>query len=226
MNQALGNVGKTVTYTDPIEGNPTDQPDSLRELVADMNAGKVDSLFILGGNPVYSAPVDLDFASALKKVAWRGYLGLYSDETAAQCVWHVPEAHYLESWGDVRAFDGTVSFVQPLIAPLYGGKSALEVLATLAGNPGVLAYDTVRLYWRDKLTTPSFEIAWAKALHDGVVPNTALPAINVTAKTPAAASAAGRRRVSRSSSVPTRRFGMDRSPTMAGCKNCPNRRTK
>src|ERR1700680_1082344 len=186
MNQALGNAGKTVTYTDPIEGNPTDQPDSLRELVTDMNAGKVDSLFIFGGNPVYSAPVDLDFASALKKVAWRGYLGLHPDETAVQCLWHVPEAHYLESWGDVRAFDGTVSFVQPLIAPLYGGKSALEVLATLAGNPGVLAYDTVRLYWKDKLTTPSFEIAWAKALNDGVVPNTALPAINLTAKAPAA----------------------------------------
>jgi len=186
MNQALGNAGKTVTYTDPIEGTPTDQPDSLKELVADMNAGKVDSLFILGSNPVYSAPVDLDFAAALKKVAWRGYLGLYLDETAAQCIWHVPEAHYLESWGDVRAFDGTVSFVQPLISPLYGGKSALEVLATLAGNPGVLAYDTVRLYWKDKLTTPSFEIAWAKALNDGVVPNTALPAINVTAKAPAA----------------------------------------
>jgi MoCo/4Fe-4S cofactor protein with predicted Tat translocation signal len=186
MNQALGNAGKTVTYTDPIEGNPSDQPDSLRELVTDMNAGKVDSLFILGGNPVYSSPVDLDFAAALKKVAWRGYLGLYLDETAAQCIWHVPEAHYLESWGDVRAFDGTVSFVQPLISPLYGGKSALEVLATLAGNPGVLAYDTVRLYWKDKLTTPSFEIAWAKALNDGVVPNTALPAINVTPKAPAA----------------------------------------
>jgi len=186
INQALGNTGKTVAYTDPIEGNPTDQQDSLKQLVDDMNAGKVDSVLIFGGNPVYSAPVDLDFAAALKKVPWRGYLGLFSDETAAQCMWHVPEAHYLESWGDVRAFDGTVSLVQPLIDPLYGGKSALDVLATLAGNPGVLPYDTVRLYWRDKLTTPSFEVAWAKALNDGVVPDTALPAINVTAKTPAA----------------------------------------
>ena len=124
MNQALGNVGKTVSYTESIEGNPTDHPESLRQLTADMNAGKVDTLFILGGNPVYSAPADLDFAAALKKVAWKAYLGLFPDETARQCLWHVPEAHYLESWGDVRGFDGTVSFVQPLIAPLYGGKTA------------------------------------------------------------------------------------------------------
>ncbi len=190
MNQALGNAGKTVTYTDPIEANPTDHLDSLRELVADMNAGKVDSLIVLSGNPVYNAPVDLDFAAAMKKVAWLGYLGLYVDETAAQCQWHVPEAHYLESWGDVRAFDGTISLMQPLIDPLYGGKTALDVLTTVAGNPGVLPYDTVRLYWRDKLTTPTFEIAWAKALHDGIVANTALPAINVTAKAPAAPQAA------------------------------------
>ncbi len=72
MNQALGNVGKTVTYTDPIEGNPADQQESLRQLVADMNAGQVDTLFILGGNPVYSAPADLDFAGALKKVQLEG----------------------------------------------------------------------------------------------------------------------------------------------------------
>jgi len=185
MNAALGNVGKTVTYTDPIESNPTDQLDSLRQLVADMNAGKVDSLFILSGNPGYNAPADLDFAAALKKVAWHAYLGLYVDETAVQCQWHIPEAHYLESWGDVRAFDGTVSLMQPLIDPLYGGRTALDVLTTIVGNPGVLPYDTVRLYWRNKLTQPTFEIAWAKALHDGVVPNTALPAINVTAKAPA-----------------------------------------
>ena len=139
MNAALGNVGKTVTYTDPIEGNPTDQIDSLQQLVADMNAGKVDSLFILGGNPVYSAPADLDFAAALKKVPLKAYLGLFPDETADQCVWYVPEAHYLESWSDVRGFDGTVSFVQPLISPLYGGKTAHEVVATLGRPSGIVA---------------------------------------------------------------------------------------
>ena len=186
MNAALGNVGKTVTYTDPIEGNPSDQIDSLRELVADMNAGKVNTLLIFEGNPVYSAPADLDFAAALKKVGTKAYVGLFPDETADQCNWYVPSAHYLESWSDVRGLDGTVSFVQPLIAPLYGGKTAHEVISTLAGNPGQLPYDIVRAYWQTQNSGANFEIFWSKALHDGLVPNTALPAINVTPKTPPA----------------------------------------
>ena len=189
INQSLGNAGKTVTYTDPIEANPSDQPESLRQLVADMNAGKVNTLLILGGNPVYTAPVDLDFSGALRKVAWKAYLGLYSDETARQCVWSVPEAHFLESWGDVRAFDGTVSFVQPLIAPLYGGKTALEVIATLGGQPDQSDHDLVQEYWRSQAKVPNFDIFWQKALHDGVVPNTALAAINVSAKMPPASPA-------------------------------------
>ena len=186
MNAALGNVGKTVSYTDSIEGSPIDQPASLRELVADMNAGKVESLFILGGNPVYSTPADFDFAAALKKVAWKAYLGLYPDETAPQCVWAIPEAHYLESWGDVRAFDGTVSFVQPLIAPLYGGKTALEVIATLGGQPEKTDHELVQDYWRGQAKVSNFDIFWQQALNDGVVPNTALPAVNVSAKMPPA----------------------------------------
>ena len=186
MNAALGNVGKTVTYTDPIEANPSDQIDSLRELVADMNAGKVDTLLMLEGNPVYSAPVDLDFGGALKKVALSAYVGLFSDETADLCHWYVPSAHYLESWSDVRGFDGTVSFVQPLIAPLYGGKTGHEVISALAADPGKLPYDIVRAYWRTQNNAANFDIFWSKALHDGLVPNTALAAINVTPKTPPA----------------------------------------
>jgi molybdopterin-containing oxidoreductase family iron-sulfur binding subunit len=184
LNQALGNAGKTVMYTDAIEGNPADQLQSLAELVADMNAGKVDSLLILGGNPVYSTPADLNFAAALKKVAWRAYLGMVPDETAALVNWHVPEAHYLESWGDVRGFDGTVSFVQPLIAPLYGGKTSIEVIATLAGQPDKTAHDVLREYWQTQSNAAGFEVFWKKSLHDGVVANTALPGINVTAKAP------------------------------------------
>ena len=88
-----------------------------------MNAGNVSLLVILSANPVYSAPVDLKFADAMEKVALRVHLGLYEDETAALCHWHIPETHYLESWSDVRADDGTVTIIQPLIAPLYGGKS-------------------------------------------------------------------------------------------------------
>src|SRR5262249_43397948 len=131
MNHALGNVGTTVLYTDPVEADPVDHLRSLRELVDDMAAGRVELLVIIGGNPVYTAPADLRFAEHLGQVGMRVHLGLYDDETAALCHWHLPEAHYLESWGDARAYDGTVSIIQPLIAPLYNGKSAHEVLAAL-----------------------------------------------------------------------------------------------
>jgi len=146
MNAVLGNVGATVVYTQTIESQPMDQLGALRMLAADMNAGNVSLLVILGGNPVYTAPVDLKFADAMEKVALRVHLGLYEDETAARCHWHVPEAHYLESWSDVRADDGTVTIIQPLIAPLYGGKSMHEVMAALSGaeRPG---YELVRAYW-------------------------------------------------------------------------------
>ena len=135
INTRCGNVGKTVFYTDPIDANPINQIDSLKELVADMQGGKVDLLIILGGNPVYDAPADLNFADVLKggKVPLRVHHGLYQDETAELCQWHVPATHELESWGDARAYDGTVSIIQPLIAPLYNGKSAIEFVALLSG---------------------------------------------------------------------------------------------
>jgi MoCo/4Fe-4S cofactor protein with predicted Tat translocation signal len=137
INAKLGNIGKTVFYTDPIDANPINQTDSIKDLVADMRAGKVDMLFILGGNPAYDAPADLGFADALKNtdIPVRVHLGLYQDETAELCQWHVNEAHYLESWGDARAYDGTASIVQPLIAPLYDGKSAYELLAVGRRSP-------------------------------------------------------------------------------------------
>ncbi|HEY3092721.1 MAG TPA: TAT-variant-translocated molybdopterin oxidoreductase, partial [Vicinamibacterales bacterium] len=147
MNSALGNVGATVTYTQTAEVEPMDQRAALQTLVNDMNAGTVALLIVMGANPVYSAPVDLKFADAMQKVALRVHLGLYEDETAALCHWHISEAHYLESWSDVRADDGTVTIIQPLIAPLYGGKSAHEVMAALNGNGERPGYDLVRAYW-------------------------------------------------------------------------------
>ncbi len=131
LNARFGNVGKTVIYTDPVEVNPVDEIASLADLVKDMNSGAVDTLLILGGNPVYDAPADFGFLEALKKIKFRAHLGLYADETAAWCHWHVPQAHYLESWSDARAYDGTASIVQPLIAPLYGGKTVHEVINVL-----------------------------------------------------------------------------------------------
>ena len=172
MNQALENVGKTVVYTDPIEGNPVDQLASLRDLVKDMEAGAVKVLVMLGGNPVFTAPVDLGFAEQLSKVPLRVHSSLYDDETSAYCHWHIPEAHYLESWSDIRAYDGTVTILQPLIAPLYGGKSHHENLAALLGSSGQASYDIVRDYWKAQKITGDFEMFWRTALHDGVVAGT------------------------------------------------------
>jgi MoCo/4Fe-4S cofactor protein with predicted Tat translocation signal len=172
MNQALGNVGKTVIYTDPIEASPVDQLASLRELVKDMQSGAVRILLMLGGNPVYTAPVDFGFAEQLSKVPLRVHSSLYQDETSAYCHWHVPETHYLETWSDARAYDGTVTIMQPLIAPLYEGKSSHEIVAALLGGGGESSYDIVRNYWKGQKISGDFEIFWRTSLHDGVVAET------------------------------------------------------
>ncbi len=189
MNQALGNERKTVAYTQTVEAEPIDQLESITALTADMNAGKVDVLVIVGGNPVYTAPVDLKFADALNKVQLRAHLSLYDDETSALCQWHVPEAHFLEAWSDARAFDGTASIVQPLIAPLYSGKSAHEVLAAMSDRPERSGHDLVRAQWKiDK-----DETEWRRWLHDGVIPNSAFApktvsvVVQPSARTPGAA---------------------------------------
>src|SRR5467141_930260 len=119
-----------------------------------MNAGKVDLLVIIGGNPVYTEPADLNFAEAMSKVQLRVHLSLYDDETSALCHWQIPEAHFLEAWSDGRAYDGTVSIVQPLIAPLYGGKSAHEMLSALIGVSDASGYDIVRGYWQKQNAGP------------------------------------------------------------------------
>jgi molybdopterin-containing oxidoreductase family iron-sulfur binding subunit len=147
LNNSLGNVGTTVVYTQTAEAQPMNQHAGLRELVGEMNAGRVEFLLVLGGNPVYTAPRDLQFATAMQKVGTRAHLGTYEDETAALCHWHVPEAHFLEMWSDVRSDDGTVSIVQPLIAPLYNGKSPHEVLSALTETGERSGYELVREYW-------------------------------------------------------------------------------
>jgi molybdopterin-containing oxidoreductase family iron-sulfur binding subunit len=191
INRALGNVGRTVVYTDPVEAAPVNQLQSLRELTTEMNAGKVDILVILSTNPVYTAPVDLDFSSAMEKVPLRVHLSSHDDETSERCHWHIPEAHFLESWSDVRGHDGTASIVQPLIAPLYGGRTAHEVLAAFSETPDKAPYDAVRERWLKETApgatepTPEFESAWRKWLHDGVIPDTAFPARDVALLTTA-----------------------------------------
>ena len=178
INGQLGNLGSTVLLTDPVEVDPASQLASLRQLVADMNVGAVKALVILGGNPVFDAPADLQFAGALAKVPFRAHLSLYYDETSLRCDWHVPDTHWLESWGDARGHDGTVSIIQPLIAPLYNGRSAHEVLGAMLGGLDQTPYQTVRAYWFGRGAT---EAAWRKWLHDGIVEGSALPARTVAA---------------------------------------------
>jgi molybdopterin-containing oxidoreductase family iron-sulfur binding subunit len=186
INAALGNVGATLYYTDPVEANPVNQLESFTELCTEMDAGKVDTLLIFGSNPVYDAPHNFDFVSKLKKVGLSVLLSSHFDETAEYCHWHIAESHFLETWGDARAFDGTVSVIQPLIAPLYHTHSAFEVLAAFTDKPGQTAYDVVR----DRLKTPGgtadAEKFWRKTLNDGVVANSAFAPISVATKfTPA-----------------------------------------
>src|SRR5262249_47083990 len=141
---------------------PSNEQD-LRSLTAEMSRGEVKTLLILGGNPVYNAPADADFAGGLKKVAVSIHLGMYPDETAVASNWHVPQAHYLESWGDATAPDGTASIQQPMIQPLHGGRTASELLAILTGYKDQKPYDIVRNHW------PLDKSRWKKTLHDGVV---------------------------------------------------------
>src|SRR5207244_13609237 len=132
------------TCTVPVEARPVDQSESLSELT------EAEVLLILGGNPVYTAPADLDFAERLHRAKLAFHLSLYQDETSRLCHWHLPEAHYLEAWSDTRAFDGTASIAQPLIAPLYGGHSAHEIMALLSLGVQRAGYDIVRDTWRQR----------------------------------------------------------------------------
>jgi molybdopterin-containing oxidoreductase family iron-sulfur binding subunit len=237
MNDALGNVGKTVFYTEPIEANSVDQRQSLQELLNDIDASRVEMLVIVGGNPVYNTPADLKLdQTRMFKTKLRVHLSQYKDETSELCHWHIPESHYLEAWSDTRSYDGTVTIVQPLIEPLYQSKSAHELLAVFTPQYDKKPYDIIRDFWRageqhgvvasrqmagaggsqqtaessrqkaegsrqnangnqpPAVATPSsdFEGWWRKCVHDGFVPNTALPVKTVSAKADALAPNAGR----------------------------------
>jgi MoCo/4Fe-4S cofactor protein with predicted Tat translocation signal len=181
INAALGNVGKTIEYTESIEAEPVDQIESLKDLVSDLNAGKVEFLLILGGNPIYDAPADLDLLTALLKAKLRVYSGLYFNETAEWCHWEVPAAHFLEGWSDTRAYDGTAGIVQPLIAPLYDSHTDHEIVAVLSGRPGMSSHDLVREYWQGQRTEKgkAFEDFWETTLYQGYVAGTKFMPVSV-----------------------------------------------
>ncbi|MES1260842.1 MAG: TAT-variant-translocated molybdopterin oxidoreductase, partial [Acidobacteriota bacterium] len=191
INQLLDNNGKTVLFTASLESKPVDQWAELQALVQDLQAGQVDLLLILGGNPVFSAPRSLNLRGAVQMAATRVRLGQHDDETSEVCQWLIPETHAFEQWGDAPSYDGTMTIMQPLIAPLYGGKSAHDLLAAFTETPEISGYQTLRNYWKAKHTGADYETWWKRSIHDGFVRDSALPAVNVTAKpvSPAASAA-------------------------------------
>ena len=172
INEKLGNTGNTVHLTMPLEVNPVDHRESLNDLVNDMNDGQVDLLVIIGANPLYDTPADSDFAKAIERVAHRVHMGLTENETSEMCQWHVPESHYLESWGDIRAYNGLASVIQPLIKPLYKTHSPLELLSVIAGKAGLQDFDLVRDFWESQKLGANFATHWRHALHDGYLSGT------------------------------------------------------
>ncbi len=181
MNASLGAVGKTVFYTPSLHAVPAEPGADIRSLVADMNAGKVKWLVMLGTNPLYNAPADLNFAEAFNNVPNTVHLGSHVDETGFFSTWHIPRSHYLESWTDCRATDGTISIVQPMIAPLYNSVSAHEIFQVLL-NPSLGGYDVVAATARTYIKG-DFEAGWRTALHDGWVAGTAFPLTSNAAPT-------------------------------------------
>jgi molybdopterin-containing oxidoreductase family iron-sulfur binding subunit len=173
INSALGNVGTTIMVsTDAVNPLPSDQLAELKALIADLNAGKVDWLVILNANPIYSAPADLEFAAAFEKAKVTAHLGSHEDETGKNAQWHIPAAHFLESWSDARAYDSTVSIVQPMIDPLYGGKTAHHFFQSLLDEPGLSPYEAVRETWKPVIKG-DYEAGWRKALHAGWIADSA-----------------------------------------------------
>jgi molybdopterin-containing oxidoreductase family iron-sulfur binding subunit len=205
MNQALGNVGATVEYLPTVEINATNQLASLRDLVEAMNAGQVEMLVIVGANPVFTAPADVNFHDALGKVGFSVHHSLYYDETSRYCTWTIPAAHAFESWGDVRALDGTVTIMQPLIAPLYEGRTETELFGCfIDAQNNRSAHDLVKDYWTRAhakqvgswtITDPkgqpfhSPESFWKQAMNDGFITGTAASATPPAGASPAPAAA-------------------------------------
>ncbi|MDQ6630804.1 MAG: 4Fe-4S dicluster domain-containing protein, partial [Verrucomicrobiota bacterium] len=175
LNSALGS--EAVVF----RAAPESKSKTISELAKSLDAGEVDSLIILGGNPVYNAPADLNFSGACKKAKTVVRLGYSEDETFAVSTWHLPMAHYLESWGDVRTSDGTLAPVQPLIEPLFGGLTEIEVLARIAGESKTRPHDIVRETFKEISKATDSDNSWKKFLHDGFLEKSAAEPISAKA---------------------------------------------
>jgi molybdopterin-containing oxidoreductase family iron-sulfur binding subunit len=176
LNTYLGNTGRTVSYYETKDA-ALPSVSSLVSLVSAMKAGAIKTLVVLGGNPVFDSPADLDFASAMAKVPQSIALGHTVDETSVKATWHIPRAHYLEAWGDARAVGGTLSIVQPLILPLFGGRTAVDVLGLMVGGKDRPGYDIVRETWKPILGEAEFDRKWNRVLHDGFLSGSELPEV-------------------------------------------------
>jgi MoCo/4Fe-4S cofactor protein with predicted Tat translocation signal len=190
LNESLGNTGKTVSYYETKDA-ALPSVSSLASLISAMKGGTVQTLVVLGGNPVFDAPADLDFASAMAKVPHSIVLGHAIDETSSKAEWHIPRAHYLESWGDARAIGGTLSVVQPLILPLFNGRTPVEVLGLMVGDKDRPGYDIVRDTWKPILGEAEFDKKWNRVLHDGLLAGSALAEVAPGVKTDALAALTG-----------------------------------
>ncbi len=178
INEKLGSLGNTLSFSEPIRTQAPDGPQSLDILTADINAGKVSTLAVVGTDPAYFAPADLAFRDALQKVKLRIHAGLYVDETASLSHWHVPLQHDLESWNDGRAADGSVTLIQPLVRPFYAVRSAHVLLETLMGRTSS-DRDLVQRTWR-AAWAGEFDERWREALNRGFVAGSAAPLVHPT----------------------------------------------
>jgi Fe-S-cluster-containing dehydrogenase component len=173
INRTLGNIGKAAFNPLP-DATFSDQILDLKALVGDLNSGKVDWLIMLNSNPVYDAPADFEFKTALGKAKMSVHLGSHVDETGLEAIWHLPSAHYLESWSDVRSYDGTASVIQPLIEPLYQGHTAHDLIQAMLDEPQISPYEAVRETWKPAISkSGDFELGWRKVLHAGWIEGTA-----------------------------------------------------
>jgi molybdopterin-containing oxidoreductase family iron-sulfur binding subunit len=174
LNQVLGAGGGPLDYIERVARSQPAHGNAIAALADDMHAGRVDTLLMLDANPVYNAPADMEFAAALRRVPLSAHLGLYHDETGRAATWHLPLAHCYEAWGDARAHDGTASIVQPMIAPLYNGRSVHAVLGGLLGADVRDGHALVRTYWQGQgRAGPQFERFWQDSLRRGVVADSA-----------------------------------------------------
>jgi MoCo/4Fe-4S cofactor protein with predicted Tat translocation signal len=174
MNAALGNIGQTVDFVAVEPASAT----SISDLAARIKSKAVKTLVVLDGNPVYNAPADLDWASLQKSVSDVIRCGYYVDETSAQAGTHLATTHYLESWGDARTADGTVVPVQPMILPLFGGLTQIEILARIAGEQNVDPYALVQATLT-QIAGGDAEKVMRAFLHDGLLDKSAYPAVPV-----------------------------------------------